>query len=232
MAAPNLQDTILKNVKRWVFENMHTTLPAKVLEVGKFESGQLITVQPVLDKMDSDGIVTQLPSVTCPIQYPSGGGGIISFPIAVGDTVSLQFSMMSLRRKFSYTDAIAIPGLYTVQSNLSPNPLDVEVKFNGSSLKLQSDESGKGVDITTDADVTITATGNVVVNCTEATINASTSVTVDTPIATFTTDVQVDGALVVTGTSTASDHLSGGKSGLSHVHGGVTSGGSSTAPPT
>jgi hypothetical protein len=184
-----LQSVIIGNIQDWVIENVKTSLPAKVLKVSDFEDHQRVTVQPTLDYTYKDGVVLEFPAISgVPVQYPSGGGGVMTFPIAVGDFVTLQFSMLSMKewlagvgdnvtpedsRSYNYADAVAIPGLTTYQTNFSPNPLDVEIKFNGSSFKLNSDGSGKGVTLTTDA--------NVEVNCVQANVNASESVNVDSP---------------------------------------------------
>ncbi len=239
MSTGSLQDVIVNNISRWVYGNVNTCIPAEIISVDLLESDQIITAQPVINNVREDGVILELPPVTCPVQFPSGGGGIISFPIQVGDVVTLVFSMSSLdnwlsglgervtpsdRRKYAFTDAIAFPSLYTPNTTLNPSQDDVEIKFNGSSFKLKADKSGNGVELTTNADVTI--------NCVNANINASSKVTIDTPEAEFTADVTIGGNLEVTGTSTAADHDSGGVSGNSHVHGGVQSGGSNTAPPT
>jgi len=72
------------------------------------------------------------------------------------------------------------------------------------------------LDIEITGDVNLTVNGNV--NLVAQTTNV-------------TGNVNIDGDLTVTGDSTATDHISGGISGNSHVHGGVQSGGSTTLVP-
>lgn len=111
------------------------------------------------------------------------------------------------------------------------DPLDTEGNATGNeSVKIEM----TGITITVDAAGTITVdapNAATTLNCSTAQVNASDSVTIDTPLTTMTTDVKIGGNLSVggnvdiTGTSKASDHLSSGISGASHTH-------TSTAPGT
>lgn len=65
----------------------------------------------------------------------------------------------------------------------------------------------------------------------DANINVTGIATVTAPTTNWTGDINLDGNLVVTGTSTAADHISDGISGKSHTHGGVQTGSGSTGVP-
>jgi phage baseplate assembly protein V len=69
--------------------------------------------------------------------------------------------------------------------------------------------------------VTVSGTGNVVVNCKTATVNAETKVELATPLVHATGDIHADG-----------DVVAGSISLKTHVHGGVQSGGSNTSGPS
>lgn len=80
--------------------------------------------------------------------------------------------------------------------------------------------------------VTLTAGGAVDVTCETATLNANSSATFNTPIATFSTDVTINGNLTVVGGSSLSGTVTSGGTniGNSHVH--PILGGSSAPGPT
>ncbi len=75
----------------------------------------------------------------------------------------------------------------------------------------------KDLNITVGGDVNITATG---------------TATVTVPTTEWIGNINVTGNVVISGTSTADNHISDGISGNSHVHGGVESGASNTDGPS
>ena len=85
---------------------------------------------------------------------PSAGGGLLSFPVQIGDTVWLEFSMRNIeewlegdgssvteptQRMHDMSDAVAVVGLYTKNSHLQPDPTDVVLKFKDNKLVLKED---------------------------------------------------------------------------------------------
>lgn len=155
-----LNNAINSTIASYIRQGVYTAIPAVVLDVGSLASQQTVTVQPLIDRVYSDDVVQKPSQVfNVPVMFPSAGGGLLSFPIAVGDTVLVVYSMRSMEewlegagsnvtpndnRHHHATDAIAIPGLYTKSSHLSPNTTDVELKFNDLHVVL---EKGSG-DIT------------------------------------------------------------------------------------
>jgi hypothetical protein len=156
MASVELSDIVLRLMEQFVKERMYTSTLATVLNTDNFGEDQTIDVQPDINNVFDDGVILELPPILdVPVQFPSAGGGIMSFPIKKGDTVLLVFSMHSLdewmegkaadtgsitpadRRMYNLNDAIAIPGVYTKHTNLSPNITDTELKFNELSIKLE-----------------------------------------------------------------------------------------------
>lgn len=134
---------------------IYTSLPAIVTDVSDYESNQIITVRPVIDFLHSDGAVNECTEIfNVPVMMPSAGGGILSFPVQVGDTVKLTFSMRNLEtwlegdgssvventmRLHDLSDAIAEVGLYPKSKTLSPSPKDVVLKFKDNSITLFDD---------------------------------------------------------------------------------------------
>ena len=194
-------------------DQLYTSLPATVTAYNASKQSVDVSID-VRQPSTLDREEMPLMSLTeVPIIFPSGGGGILSFPIKKGDKVLLCFSMMSIdkwkengagvcgdNRMHSNNDAVAIAGLFNLSSNLEPNADDVELKAFGSTLTLLA--SG---------DINIKPAGKTIVD----------------------SDLDVTGNIncdkTVTGTT---DCVGGGKSLKGHTHGGVQSGGSQTAPPT
>lgn len=155
MASTDLRDLILRITEEYVKESLNTCIPAEVVNVSLLKEQQVIDAQPLINKVYEDNVVLENPVILdIPVVFPSGGGGIITFPIKKGDIVLLVFSMRSIddwlsgegdavtpvnRRHFHMTDAIAIPGLGTKRSNSTPNPDDIEIKFNDAKFKIQPD---------------------------------------------------------------------------------------------
>ena len=140
----------------------YTSLPASVITYD--EKTQTATVQPLINYTWEDGVVHEDPPIEdVPIIFPSAGGGMISFPVAVGDTVLLQFCMRAIgdwvegdgsastpleNRTHELSDAVAIPGLYPKRNTLEPDPDNVEIKFKGNKITLKTNgdvviEAGK-----------------------------------------------------------------------------------------
>lgn len=152
MASNTFEDIFTRLFQHNLNSSVYTSIPAVVVSVGTFASEQTVDVRPLINKTYDDGVILALPNILAvPVVFPSAGGGLLSFPIVVGDTVLISFSMRSLDewlegdgtsatpvdvRTHYLNDAVAIPGLYTKKSNLSPNTADVELKFKGQSIKL------------------------------------------------------------------------------------------------
>lgn len=126
--SPSLADVISTGIDS-ALENVHTALPGCVT---KYDAAKcLVDVQPLLKAYHTDEFgerqVTSLPVVTnCPVQFPSGSGLSITFPLSPGDTGLLILAEGSLDKwlagsggevdpefdtRFSLTDGIFIPGV-------------------------------------------------------------------------------------------------------------------------
>jgi hypothetical protein len=167
-----------------------TGLPAIVTDNSEYESKNIISVRPTIDMQHSDGQVSECPEIfNVPVINPSAGGGLLSFPIQIGDTVWLEFSMRNIeewlegdgssvteptQRMHDMSDAVAIVGLYTKNSHLQPDKKDVVLKFRNNSIKLKDNKdieimngnSGSGIDIKESGDINIFANGNMDISAT------------------------------------------------------------------
>ena len=200
-----MENIIKRLIEAHIRQNVSTAIPAKVVSVTSLNSKQVIDAIPLVNRVYEDNTVLEPATLTdIPLVFPSAGGGVLSFPIAVGDTVLLVYSMRSIdewsssdgsaqtprdSRHFSRSDAIAIPGLYTDSTHLQPNTTDVELKFSGSSVKIKPDG-----DVTVDVakDLIATVAGDVVA---DATGSISITSLADIDI-TATGTITITGALV------------------------------------
>lgn len=149
-----LYDAIDSHIRSFE-SNLYTALPAVVKSYDS--NKQMVSVVPALNKLTDQKESLPWPTLNkVPLMFPSAGGGLLSFPVNVGDTVLLVFSKNSIdrwkvgsglavdldsERSHAASDAIAIAGLYTSSSHLNPNPNDVELKFNNNSILLKENGS-------------------------------------------------------------------------------------------
>ena len=152
---------------------LYTSFPATILEY----DGQFCKVQPIVDIRYADGDKVTLPAIKgVPVIFPSGGGGIMTFPIKKGDSVWVSCSMVAIdeflsqystnvspstMRNHSLDDAVAYPTIPTKDTLLKADPDHIELKLHKdregestkyseevwNSIKLKNDGS---LDITTD----------------------------------------------------------------------------------
>lgn len=184
---------------------LYTSSPAEVVTVNKVgDYIESVDVYPSVARVYRDGDIRPKSKIyKVPLVFPSGGGGLLSFPISVGDTVLLIFAgddnenflngssvVPKTYRKFSYNDAIAIPCLYPLQSNLEPSSTKVELKYRGSSISIAQNGD---IDIKDATNVTISGVTNV-------SIEGATDVTIESEEINLTaTQVNISGELRVDG---------------------------------
>jgi len=130
---------------------MNTAMPGQIVDYDY--STQKATIQPVLNKVYTNGDIVQMPILNnVPVMFPRAGGASLTFPVVKGDTCLLVFSSRSLDnwkesggivspedpRKFDLSDAVAIVGLYPF-SEVSPalNNEDVLLTYKNSSITIK-----------------------------------------------------------------------------------------------
>ena len=166
-------------------DTLYTSCPAIVTEVHlSGESIESVSVRPTIARVYTDGDIRTKPIINnVPVVFPSAGGGILSFPIEVGDTVLIIFCKEDIEnfingtseiprtlRRFSYNDAIAIPSLYPTSKNLQPSKDDTVLKYNGNSITLKKDG---GIEVTADKGAidTLAKEGNISTTANEGVIS-------------------------------------------------------------
>lgn len=143
-------------IDKKISDKVCTQFPAVITNVDDLEANQMVNVKPLIMRLYEDGILDTPEVFACPVVYPSGGGGALTFPYAEGDTVWVEVSQRSLSEwlytsgepipskdynNFNLNDAVVTGGIHTAVSNLTPNPTDVELKFLGMSIKLLADKT-------------------------------------------------------------------------------------------
>ncbi len=72
-------------------KNVHTTLPGVIVSFDALR--QTATVQPAIQRVFAGIGPTNLPlCVDCPVEFPSGGGFVLTFPVQPGDECVIAFS--------------------------------------------------------------------------------------------------------------------------------------------
>jgi len=147
----NLSDIILTHISV-ENKNLFTAIPAIITDVSLLSSGNKVSVEPALDLVGIDGTVVKLPILPeLPVHWQSGGGAVMTFPLAVGDDVLVVFSMRSIvefqnsqtgtvkpfdRRHHNISDGYVIPGIFRDQKQPSPDANDVVIKYDDGDLNL------------------------------------------------------------------------------------------------
>jgi len=149
-----LSEIIQKTIDR--FTNMlYTISPGRIVSLN-IENDKIVSVnvRPSVNTIYTDGVSTKRPIIeNVPVVFPSGGGGILSFPLKVNDPILIGFCREDIQawlyegddgdpdtmRRFSQTDSVAIPCLAPFNESLGVSDTDVVLKFEGSSLTITPD---------------------------------------------------------------------------------------------
>lgn len=228
-----------------------TACPGIVLGVSGDFSDLRATVRPSINELYADGSSEDhLEILSVPVVMPGGQNTLMSFPLAVGDTVLLVFSMRSMdnfkigngqptipndARKFQAEDAIAIPGLFTFSRSTNRpsirkyphNPkTDLVVAHNiasGTEVMIHFKQNG---------DLIINTEQKVTVNCKTGEMNATESYTINTPTLNINAaTTNWSGNIIHTGNYTGTGQARfNGVLFDTHFHSGVTPGSGSSGP--
>jgi len=189
--------------------------------------------------------------INCPVIFPGGGGFSLTFPLAAGDDMLVIFASRCIDgwwqsggwksgkptpqkqvelRMHDLSDGFCLPRVYS--------QTDLPHAVSTTTTQLRSDDGSMYVELAGSHVMNIVAPGGLNITAPTITMNASTKIELNTP------DTQIDGnltsgvggghtanfdgAIIATGEVTAN----GGHTVSAHIHGGVTTGGGSTATPT
>lgn len=224
--------------------NVYTSLPCIVVAVRDGLNGQMVDIQPTINQKSQDGTVAERPVVAgVPVSFPVSSTAGFTFPIKVGSTGIAVFSMRNMDgwkagngrpaspmnfAKMDKGDAMFIPGIQPPGSAVN-NPAKHILTHDPSDAVLFQNLGGVESEVRLKSDGSIeinTSNQPVVINCSDATVNASNSInlsattmTVDCPSTLWLGNITLQGNLTQVGTytlNTINVNL--------HVHSGVTPG--------
>lgn len=129
-----------------ILNSIHTAMPATIISYDHTQNKAI--VQPLLNKAYKNGVETMPILNDVPIIFPK----YIFFPIEKGDNILLVFCERSIDlwkqvggqvtpddpRKFSLSDAVAIPILQPFNANFSENNgVDFKISYAGSDITIK-----------------------------------------------------------------------------------------------
>lgn len=250
-AVAAIQSTIMSAFDSQM-NNVYTIIPCIVVAVRDGLNGQMVDIQPTINQKQQDGTVAERPTIGgVPVSFQVSKKAGFTFPIEVGDTGTALFSMRNMDgwkagngrpsspanfAKMDKGDAIFLPGIQPpgmavnnpAKHILTHDPRDTVIFGNLGGVEAE-------VRIKVDGSIEInTSNQPVIINCSDATINASSSINLNAPTMTVDVantlwigDVVQQGNWTQTGTyvlNTININL--------HKHTGVTTGAGTSGPST
>lgn len=185
--------------------NQYTIIPCIVIAVRDSLNGQMVDIQPTINQKLRDGTISERAQILgVPVSFQVSKKAGFTFPIEAGDTGTALFSMRNMDgwkagngrptspmnfAKMDKSDAIFLPGIQppgTAVNNPAKHILPHDTKDTVLFANLGGVESE--VRLKVDGSVEInTSNQPVVINCSQATINASESINLNAP--TMTVDI-------------------------------------------
>lgn len=230
--------------------NLYTIIPCIVVAVRDGLNGQMVDIQPTINQKQQDGTVAERPTIGgVPVSFQVSKKAGFTFPIEVGDTGTAMFSMRNMDgwkagngrpaspmnfAKMDKSDAIFLPGIQPPGVAVN-NPAKHVLTHDTKDTVLFQNLGGVECEVRLKVDGSIevnTSNQPVVINCSDATINASNSInlnaqtmTVDVGNTTWIGDITYQSNITQVGnyTQTGTYVLSGININL-HKHLGVTVG--------
>lgn len=187
--------------------NQYTILPCIVVNVRDSLSGQMVDIQPTVNQKLPDGTVSERPVILgVPVSFQVGSTAGFTFPVKTGDTGTAMFAMRSIEAwksgngrpstptnlgKMDKNDAIFLPGIQPPGSAVN-NPAKHVLTHDTNDAVLFQNLGGVESEVRLKADGSIeinTSNRPVVVNCSDATVNATNSISLNTPLMTVDADL-------------------------------------------
>lgn len=183
--------------------NVYTIIPCIVVAVRDGLNGQMVDIQPTINQKSQDGTVAERPTIGgVPVSFQVSKKAGFTFPIEVGDTGTAMFSMRNMDgwkagngrpaspmnfAKMDKGDAIFLPGIQppgVAVNNPAKHVLTHDTKDTVLFQNLGGVESE--VRLKSDGSIEInTSNQPVVINCSDATINAANSINLNASTATI-----------------------------------------------
>lgn len=267
MANQDNWEETLTNAFWFEMNEVYTSMPCIVVGVVDDLEEQRINVQPCINKLLLDGTAKSRSVIlNVPVIFPSTSSSAITMPIKKDDLVWCNFSMRAMEifnesdgkpttpnnyAKFDQKDAVAFIGMNTRKTAVN-NPNKRRLPHSTLDLVV-SHNIGKPAEVEIrfkpNGEMVVTSPTKIKFESPEIELNATSSMTIDTPsltvsadTTTWTGDTNHTGNTTQSGNTTQTGSITatsvsaatvtgGGKNLGTHTHGGVQSGGSNTAPP-
>lgn len=167
----------------------HTSGPGRIKSFDA--ANQTAVVEPAIEKFfRGQGFKPLPPLMDVPVQFPRGGGFVLTFPVAAGDECLLVFAERAIDhwhelgaeaggqfksrppsdyRMHSLSDAFAIVGVSSVPHAIQDfNASAVELRSLDGAAKVQIDGGGSILVKSTSGDVTVQSGGTIKLNASQA----------------------------------------------------------------
>lgn len=204
--------------------DVNTCYPAKIISFNPVD--QVASCRLAIEKYfvgTTEGTYTKQKApilLDVPVVVSQGGGWDITFPIAAGDDCLVMFAQKGYDqwlysgaeetgmingspspehyRHFNEEDAVCIVGLRPITRAI-PN-------YNTDGMEIRNESRNQRITLHSDGNIEINTVAKVVVNCSDAEVNAKSSVkvttpktTIDSPTTSITGNVSIGGTLSVAG---------------------------------
>ena len=185
--------------------NVYTIIPCIVVAVRDGLNGQMVDIQPTINQKQQDGTVAERPTISgVPVSFQVSKKSGFTFPIEVGDTGTALFSMRNMDgwkagngrpsspanfAKMDKGDAIFLPGIQPPGMAVN-NPSKHVLTHATQDTVIFGNLGGAEAEVRIKVDGSIeinTSNQPVIINCSDATVNASSSINLNAP--TMTVDV-------------------------------------------
>ncbi len=179
--------------------NLYTSIPCIVVAVRDNLSGQMVDIQPTINQKAPDGTVAERPPILgVPVGFPVSSTAGMTFPIKAGDTGMAVFSMRDMTAwksgngrpatptnfaKMDKGDAVFYPGIQPPGSAVN-NPAKHVFAHNTNDTVMFANLGATEVEVRLKADGSLelnTSNKAVTINCSEATVNATQSINLNSP---------------------------------------------------
>lgn len=187
-------------------DKVYTNLPCIVVAVRDGLNGQMVDIQPTINQKFQDGTVKEYPTIGgIPVSFQVSKKAGFTFPIEVGDTGMAIFSMRNMDgwkagngrpaspmnfAKMDKSDAIFLPGIQppgVAVNNPAKHVLTHDTKDTVVFANLGGAECE--VRLKSDGSIGITTSNMpIIINGSDVTINAASSLTLNTPNLTVDAD--------------------------------------------
>lgn len=151
MTSPVTLNDAISLATNYALTAIHTALPGSIISYDY--TTQKAVIQPLLNKVWSDGTTTPMPVLeNVPVIFPRAGGASLTFPVVEGDTCLLVFIERSIDlwltqggqvnpddpRKFDLSDGVALMGLFPFsETSEADNNTDLLLTYAGSKIRIK-----------------------------------------------------------------------------------------------